>query len=127
RITTYIKILDAFTNAAEAVEDENLEKEKFKEREIAELENYLREKKVEAVRTPSGAFIEILEEGNGPAVDSGKFVMVNYTGTSFSGVRFDSNTDTSFHHVEPYGYTSMSGEMIKGFDEAMTFLKKGGK
>ena len=127
RIVTYVKVLGAFANAADAVNDEKLEKEKFQQKEINELTQYLKEKNIETVRTKSGAFLRVDDQGTGPAVDSGKFVMVNYTGTSYSGKKFDSNTDTAFHHVEPYGYTAGAGEMIPGFDEGVMLLNKGGK
>lgn len=127
KITTYIKIIDAFPSAVEAVKDETEDKQKFQDKEVAEVEKYLKDKKIDYAKTPSGAFVEVISEGSGVPADSGRYVSVNYTGTSFSGTRFDSNTDTAFHHVEPYGFTVGAGEMIKGFDEGIMLLNKGGK
>ncbi len=126
RITTYVKILGVFKTAVDATSDEAMEKKKWQENEIVSLAQYLAEKKINTQKTPSGAYIQVINPGTGNAVDSGKYVLVNYTGTSFSGKRFDSNTDTSFHHPEPYGFTAGAAEMIKGFDEAVMFLNKGG-
>jgi FKBP-type peptidyl-prolyl cis-trans isomerase len=52
-------------------------------------------------------------------------VIVNYTGTSWSGKKFDSNTDSSFGHVGPMPFIAGIGGMIKGFDEAALLLRKG--
>ena len=46
---------------------------------------------------------------------------------TFQGKVFDSNIDTTFKHVEPLRFSVGVGQMIKGFDDAMPFLKKGGK
>lgn len=125
KITTYVKILDVFRSAAEATEDEQRSKKQYQENEVAEMARYLEDKKITAQRTASGAFVSVINAGNGPEVDTGKFVSVNYTGTSFSGKRFDSTTDTAFHHVQPYGFVAGTSSMILGFDEAVLLLRKG--
>jgi FKBP-type peptidyl-prolyl cis-trans isomerase len=124
RIMTYVKILGVFTSDSAATADETKGKKEWLNNEIVFVGKYLADKKISAQKTPSGAYIQIIDPGTGNTVDSGKYVTVNYTGTSFSGKRFDSNTDTAFHHVGPYGYTAGSG-MIKGFDEAVRMMKKG--
>lgn len=125
KITTYIKVLAIFKNDSEANADyENL-KTKRLTKEIEFIEKYLAKKNITAKKTTSGAFVQVINPGTGNQIDSGRYVTVNYTGTSFSGKVFDSNTDASFHHVEPYSFNSGAGEMIKGFDEAVLFMKKG--
>lgn len=124
RIITYVKVLGVFTSDSAATADETKGKKEWLDNEITFVGKYLTEKKISAQKTPSGAYIQIIDPGTGNTVDSGKYVTVNYTGTSFSGKRFDSNTDTAFHHVGPYGYTA-GGGMIKGFDEAVRMMKKG--
>ncbi|HMU47412.1 MAG TPA: FKBP-type peptidyl-prolyl cis-trans isomerase [Chitinophagaceae bacterium] len=126
RIISFIKIIDRFTNNDSATADEKKEKQKWQDEEVAFLKKYLDDKKIQYQKTPSGAFVEFINPGTGNTIDSGKYVSVNYTGTSFSGVKFDSNTDTSFHHVEPYSFTVGAGQMITGFDEAVEFMKNGG-
>lgn len=44
-----------------------------------------------------------------------------------SGKVFDSNTDSAFNHLGPLSFTVGIGQMIKGFDEGVRFMKKGGK
>lgn len=126
RIITTLKVLAIFTSDSAARVDEEKERKAFLASEIIYLSKYLAGKNISAEKTPSGAFVQIINPGTGDLVDSGKYVTVNYTGTTLSGKKFDSNTDTAFHHVEPYGFTVNAGQMIKGFDEAIPFLKPGG-
>ncbi len=127
KIITYVKILAIFTSDSAAKADEEKGKNEWLAGEIKTVEKYLADKKVTAQKTPSGAFIEIINPGTGNTAVAGNYVTVNYTGTSWSGKRFDSNTDTAFHHAEPYSFVAGVGQMSKGFDEAILFLKKGGK
>jgi FKBP-type peptidyl-prolyl cis-trans isomerase len=50
-----------------------------------------------------------------------------YKGQTFSGKVFDTNMDTSFKHTDPLAFTVGVGQMIRGFDEGVRFLGKGGK
>jgi FKBP-type peptidyl-prolyl cis-trans isomerase FkpA len=124
RILSYVKVLGVFTSDTAASADEEKGKKEFLKGEIAFLGKYLSDKNISVQKTTSGAYVQIINPGTGDQIDSGKSVTVNYTGTSFSGKRFDSNTDTSFQHAQPYTYTTGSG-MIKGFDEAVQLMKKG--
>ena len=125
RIITRLRILDIFTNDSLAKADEKIYKDKALAAEISVVEKYLAEKKITAQRTPSGAFVEVINAGSGREVDTGAMVTINYTGTSWSGTRFDSNTDTSFGHAEPYSYPAGERQMIQGFDEAVLMVRKG--
>jgi FKBP-type peptidyl-prolyl cis-trans isomerase FkpA len=69
----------------------------------------------------------MIQPGTGPVADTGNYVTVNYSGISWSGKKFDSNTDTAFHHVEPYSFVAGAGRMMKGFDEAVLMMNKGAK
>lgn len=126
KIITYVKILAVFTSDSAAKADEEKGKNEWLAGEIKTVEKYLADKKITAQKTPSGAFVEITNPGTGNTAVTGNYVTVNYTGTSWSGKRFDSNTDTAFHHAEPYSFVAGVGQMSKGFDEAILFLKKGG-
>jgi FKBP-type peptidyl-prolyl cis-trans isomerase FkpA len=129
RIMTYVKVLGVFANDSLKVIDEEKERKAFGQNEIAVVEKYLKEKNITAQKTPSGAFVEIKTPGAGNLIDSGNYATVNYTGTSWSGKKFDSNTDTAFQHVEPMSFTvGLAGRpdgMIRGFDEAMKMMKPG--
>ncbi len=126
RIRIFAKILGIFKNDSLKNIDQKKTMDAFAANEVVVVENYLKEKKIVAQKTPSGAFVEIKNQGTGNNIDSGKYVTVNYTGTSFSGKKFDSNTDTAFHHVEPLGFVVGAGQMIRGFDEGVRMMKPGG-
>ena len=125
KITYYLKVLARFASDSIAREDYEKTNKAWLEGEVKTVEKYLADKKINAVKTPSGAFVEIINPGTGSPVDSGKFVTVNYTGTSWSGQRFDSNTDSTFGHVGPYPFVAGTSAMIKGFDEGVLLLRKG--
>ncbi len=127
RIITNIKVLAFFESDSLARLDEEKEKQGLNAREILFIEKYLTDKKIQAQKTPSGAFLQVLNPGSGTAIDSGNFVTVNYTGTSWEGIKFDSNTDSAFGHVQPFSFEVGSGQMIRGFDEAVRMLLPGGK
>jgi FKBP-type peptidyl-prolyl cis-trans isomerase len=127
RVFTYLKVLGLFTNDSLVRMDSEKERNALAVIEIAEVEKYLADKKITAQKTPSGAFVEVINPGTGNLPDTGNYVTVNYTGTSWSGKRFDSNVDTAFHHAQPYSFEAGVGRMSKGFDEAMLLLRKGAK
>jgi FKBP-type peptidyl-prolyl cis-trans isomerase len=129
KIEMYVKVLDVFANDSASNADETKEKEAFAKKESVVIEKYLADKNIKAQKTPSGAFVEVITPGEGVTVDAGKYVSVKYKGTSFSGKIFDTNMDNSFGHTDPYSFTiGASGPegSIKGFDEGLRLLKKGG-
>lgn len=125
RIMTYIKVLDVFENDSTKSIDENKILAEIAAREAKVVEAFAKSKTSNLQRSPSGVFIEILEPGTGNLIDSGKYVTVNYTGTTFNGVKFDSNVDPAFGHVQPMSWTVGSPGMSKGFDESMLSLRNG--
>ncbi|MBI5370679.1 MAG: FKBP-type peptidyl-prolyl cis-trans isomerase [Sphingobacteriales bacterium] len=127
RIMTYVKVLGIFTNDSTKFLDEQKARTAFAEAEVATVRQYVESLKIDAQKTTSGAFVQVINPGTGNLIDSGNYVTVNYTGTTFKGVKFDSNEDSSFRHVQPMSFTvGNQGEMIKGFDEAMRYLRPGG-
>ncbi len=44
-----------------------------------------------------------------------------------NGEKFDSNVDPQFQHVQPFEFMLGKGSVIKGWDEGIALLKKGGK
>ena len=125
RILTYVKILDVFETDSAYQADDTKEKENRLKSDVAFMAKYIADKKINAQRTPSGAYVEIIKPGQGPLIDSGKYVLIRYRGVSFSGKVFDTNMDSSFGKKEPYGFVEEVSTMIKGFTEGMKFLRKG--
>ena len=91
------------------------------------LREYFSNNKLKPMRTASGLYYTISSEGSGDKINAGQKVSVNYTGKFMSGKPFDSNTDSNFHHVQPFDLEVGKGRVIKGWDEGIQLLKKGSK
>lgn len=77
----------------------------------------------EGIVTDSGLrYIEI-EEGSGPAPQTGEVVAVHYRGTLDDGSEFDNSYDRG----EPIQFALGRGMVIPGWDEGIALMKKGGK
>lgn len=127
KIVSYYKILAVFPNDSLARLDyENTTKE-FRAAETRTIEQFLADKKLSAEKTASGVMVEVFNPGTGNKADSGNYVSVKYTGTSWSGKKFDSNVDSSFGHTEPLNFVMGTGSMIPGFEDALKLLAPGGK
>jgi FKBP-type peptidyl-prolyl cis-trans isomerase len=127
KIYTHAKILGRFKNDSLMQVDKKKTEDEFLLAEIRKIEQYLASKNIKAEKTPSGVYVETLTPGTGNLIDSGNYVFVNYTGKTLAGVTFDSNVDTAFRHVQPLTFTVGRQEMVRGFDEAMTLLRRGSK
>ena len=73
------------------------------------------------VTTPSGLKYEDLVEGTGDAAKMGETVSVHYTGWLTDGKKFDSSKDRG----QPFPFPLGAGRVIKGWDEALSDMKKG--
>lgn len=60
------------------------------------------------------------EQEEAEVVEAGDYVEVEYTGTLNDGTVFDSNVGG-----DPLGFTAGTGQMIKGFDDAVIGMKVG--
>jgi FKBP-type peptidyl-prolyl cis-trans isomerase len=78
----------------------------------------------------------MLQEGKGEQTTAGKEVSVNYKGELLNGKVFDSsieaeakkaNLNQGGRTYEPIKFTLGKGQVIKGWDEGIALLKKGGK
>ncbi len=127
KVITTFKILKVFDRADDYLQDEEKEKKLVVVREEEDIKAYLKKNNITAQRTENGAYVQIISQGTGAQVDSGKYVRVMYTGRTLAGKVFDSNVDTSFKHTEPLPFVVGTGQMIKGFDDGVKLLKAGAK
>lgn len=127
-IRGHITVLGTFNRQEEIYKDQEKESQMEKEREIAAMEQYLKDQKISGyTKTQNGVFIKIEKAGNGPKADSGMLVTMNYTGSLKNGTKFDSNVDPAFGHVSPFQFVVKTGAVIPGWDEAVVLLNKGTK
>ena len=98
-----------------------------KEKDNDALQGYFKQNNIKAMKTASGLYYTIAQEGKGEKAAAGNTVSVNYTGRLLGGKTFDSNTDPEFHHTEPFKVELGRGRVIKGWDEGLALLKKGTK
>jgi FKBP-type peptidyl-prolyl cis-trans isomerase FkpA len=92
------------------------------------IQDYLKTKGItNAKKTASGLYYVIHNQGTGPAPTTGQKVTVNYTGINMQGVKFDSNVDPAFNHVEPFTFDLGTRSVIAGWDEGVALLNKGTK
>jgi len=91
------------------------------------LKAYFAKNHITPLKTPSGLYYTIKEEGKGDIAVAGDSVVMNYTGTLLDGTKFDSNTDTAFKHTQPFQFVLDRGMVIKGWDEGVALLKAGSK
>jgi len=129
QITYNVKVLKVFANQQETMQDQQQEIEKEKQKETAAIEAALKKKGVKAEKTPNGAFIAVSNPGDATLKAApGKLITVNYKGSLLeNGKVFDSNTDPSHGHVEPFQFVVGSGQTIRAWDDAFPYLGKGGK
>ena len=123
-----IKVIASFADETALRADQENEMKIEKDKEIARIEQYLKEKNITpTTKTPGGVLVVIENEGTGLKADSGMMVKINYTGYLKSGVKFDSNVDSSFQHNQPFEFQLGTRSVIPGWDEAIMLFKAGGK
>lgn len=122
-----MRILDimseqAFTEIRQREMDSKTSEQKGKDDTL--IKDFLQKNGVSnAQRTETGLYYVITQAGEGEVLTAGKKVGVHYLGKLLDGTKFDSSYDRG----QPLEFAYNTGSMIKGFDEGVGFLKKGGK
>ena len=83
----------------------------------------LGERRSKVVTTSSGLQYLDIVVGTGRKAQLGDTATVHYTGWLEDGTKFDSSLDRN----EPFSFRIGSGMVIKGWDEGVGTMKKGGK
>ncbi|MBX2964234.1 MAG: FKBP-type peptidyl-prolyl cis-trans isomerase [Cyclobacteriaceae bacterium] len=111
-------------------------REKQLAKDIAEIDQYLTERNIEAVKTESGIRYVINTPGTGENAASGQAVTVNYSGYLLDGQYFDSSVQSvaqergiynPMRPYEPYEVTIDQTSVIQGWHESLKYLNKGAK
>ena len=95
-----------------------------KSAESGMLKKYLKDNKITVKPTTSGLYYIEKIAGTGPQAMAGKKVSVQYNGTLLNGKKFDSSRD---HGNKPYEFELGKGNVVKGWDEGIAMMRKGGK
>jgi FKBP-type peptidyl-prolyl cis-trans isomerase len=100
-------------------EDENNPSSKEEQDQI--LQDYFTKNNITAQKTASGLYHVITEQGT--PIQNGETIKVNYEGKLLSGKKFDS----SFDRGTPFSFPVRTGQVIRGWDEGIPIIGKGGK
>lgn len=123
-LTFNVRMID-FYSQEEMQRREEEKNARLEKEETEKLQKYLADNNITQQPTESGLiYIEIVK-GKGPKATNGKTVSVHYTGTLLDGTKFDS----SFDHPDqkPLEFKIGEGRIIKGFEEGISMMNKGGK
>ena len=67
--------------------------------------------------------IDVIQKGDGPAIQNGQIAVVHYTGTLLDGTKFDSSVDRG----TPFSFSLGAGEVIEGWDKGVLGMMVGEK
>ncbi len=136
-IHAVLSILNVFKNDSIARLDVNKEQTKEQAREAvkfkesaAELDKYIKDKGIKAIKTPDGIYIALETPGDiSLKADSGMQASVLYTGKLLNGQIFDTNLDSTFNRYHPGVIKVDVGQhrTIEGWDKALPYFGKGAK
>lgn len=142
-LITTVKLQDIFATReiAETARMKSMEQAQVKQKAAASeqmkkddktLAEYFAKNKIQASKAPLGTYVQILQPGTGATIDTSVVVKANYTGKTMEGKPFDSNTDPSFNHVQPFlvnmtSDPSLGQAVIPGWTDGFKLLNKGAK
>ncbi len=118
-----VKMVEVVTKAQMEINQKKQEEElaKLATLEKPALDKYIADNKITEKPTASGLYVIHTKKGNGLSPKVTDLVTVHYTGMLLNGVKFDS----SYDRKEPATFP-LNG-VIPGWQEAFTYLAKGGK
>ncbi len=121
-ITFYVKVLEVKTKKAK-MDELDAERAKMADKEKATIAAYAKANNLTTITTASGLQYVITQEGKGDKPMAGDMIKVHYTGTLFTGKKFDSSFDLG----KPIEFPVGRGQVIRGWDEAFLLFNKGTK
>jgi FKBP-type peptidyl-prolyl cis-trans isomerase len=100
------------------------------------IDNYLKEKNITTLKTPSGIRYQITKPGTGETAKDGQTAKVNYAGYLLNGKYFDTsiaaiakekNLLQQGRQYVPYDVVIGRSQVIQGWHESLKLMKKGSK
>lgn len=91
------------------------------------LQDYFAKNNIQATKTASGMYYVISNEGSGETIKAGQTAEMKYIGTTLDGKVFDANMGPEAKRTEALPVQVGQGMVIRGWDEGLQLLKKGGK
>lgn len=134
---TRFKIIDIYTSQEEAEKEgaalrqraeraDSIAMAKQKDIDDKTIRDYLDKNNINAQKTPEGTYVEVVNEGTGAKVDSGKAVSVLYKGMLLDGLVFDQSYDSSGNAKDPFTFVVGAMGAIEGWSDGMVYFKEGG-
>jgi FKBP-type peptidyl-prolyl cis-trans isomerase len=114
--------LNNIETEAEVKAAQEVELKRLEEDESSKRNEYLQSNYPDAKAEESGLYFINIKKGKGKKPTKGDKVVVNYTGMFLDGNIFDSSVDR-----EPFEFTLGQGQVIKGWDQGIEMMRKGGK
>ncbi len=102
---------------------EEAKRQKAMEQEAVDRAEYIAKNYPDAKPTSSGLYYISVKKGKGKKPVAGQKVKVHYTGKFLDGNVFDSSKDRG----KPIEFTLGKGQVIQGWDEGISMMRKGGK
>ena len=121
------EVVKVFAKESEVNEDYQKELAIEKDKEIAELDKYAKDKKYTTVKTPGGVLVVVDNAGTEPKADTGKQLSIYYKGYTVDGKVFDSNMGPDAKHKDPLNVVLGRQGVIQGMQEGLKYFGKGGK
>ena len=94
-----------------------MKKQKFKHKNEEEIKSYIAKNQLEAQRTESGLYYQIVKQGEGASPDPDSNITIAYLGYLTNGTIFDQNERLEIN----------LSEVISGWIEGMPYFKEGGE
>lgn len=96
------------------------------------LENYLADNNITDQPNADGLYVIVSKKGNGPKVQVGSRIQVDYTGYLLNGTVFDSSNkqtaaDNNLEEHDAIEFTVGQANIIKGWDDGLMGLSQGTK
>lgn len=115
--------LVAIEKRADFDERQRIAEEEMVLKEKSMLAAYAAQKNMKVEPNPSGLYFVKKSSGNGPKAEPGDKVTMAYTGMLLDGTVFDA----SDRHPGDFEFTLGVGQVIRGWDEAVSLMRKGDK